>query len=147
MAKQEGYVYFLATVDWQFTKIGRAGNLDSRIKTLKIQLPFKADLVHAVRSDDCAWLESMLHRDWAQFRRNGEWFYTGSETMFRSYFRLWLGRDYWDRELQNNYEQSLKDATLYDEIQQYLGTADFAISQMEEIADRKAYVEWMWGNG
>lgn len=95
---RDGYVYFLVAGD--YTKIGRTSNLTNRIRTLNIQLPFKAELIHAIRTDDPGWLESLLHREFCRWRRNGEWFFTGGDRMRTGLLGRWIKTDYWDSELQ-----------------------------------------------
>lgn len=68
-----GFVYFLATKDG-FCKIGRTNRLSRRIRNLNIQLPFKVELVHAIITDDPAWVERHYHSKFEKKRANGEWF-------------------------------------------------------------------------
>lgn len=67
-----GYVYFLRS--GPYVKIGKTTNLDERIKTLRIQLPFEVELVHAVECRDHHEVESSFHEMFKDHRVNGEWF-------------------------------------------------------------------------
>jgi hypothetical protein len=83
-ARPDGFVYVLAA--GEFYKIGRAKRLDSRIKTLKIQLPFGLALLNAFPCEDYVLTERSLHDHLARYRVNGEWFRLPDESA------EWLGR-------------------------------------------------------
>lgn len=68
----DGYVYVLAA--GPHYKIGRATNIDRRLKQLKIQLPFEAKLIHSIRCENHAESERYWHERLHQYRCNGEWF-------------------------------------------------------------------------
>lgn len=67
-----GYVYFLRGEG--FCKIGKTTQLDQRLKTLVIQLPFKVDLFHAIPTATPTSLEKQFHERFKDKRANGEWF-------------------------------------------------------------------------
>lgn len=67
-----GYVYFLRGDG--YCKIGQTTSLQQRLNTLKIQLPFKVDLFHAIPTATPVSLEQQFHKKFADKRANGEWF-------------------------------------------------------------------------
>jgi hypothetical protein len=103
---RDGFVYFLATDDWQYLKIGKATNLEKRVGTLKIQLPFPVTLVHAIATNDTSWLESFFHRAYKMLRRNGEWFHIRNQYTFNAFFGAWLERKYWDEQKQLEFSET-----------------------------------------
>ncbi len=70
--RPDGHVYVLGAPD--FYKIGRAKNVDDRLKQLAIQLPWKVEVAHTIPCEDYAAAERELHRRYADRRANGEWF-------------------------------------------------------------------------
>lgn len=69
---ESGYVYVLES--GPFFKIGRAQDLDRRVKQLKIQLPFPVTVAHTVRTNDAIAAELFFHEIFRGKRVNGEWF-------------------------------------------------------------------------
>ena len=68
----DGYIYVLRAGDYY--KIGRAKNPDSRIRQLKIQLPFPVEVVYLFACEDYVAAEAYYHWLFASERVNGEWF-------------------------------------------------------------------------
>lgn len=69
---KEGFVYLLKGKNYY--KIGKTKSLAKRTKTLKIQLPFQCQLVHAIKSNNIDSLEYFWHKRFEDKRKNGEWF-------------------------------------------------------------------------
>lgn len=80
-----GYVYFLRGDG--YCKIGQTTNLEQRLNTLKIQLPFKVDLFHAIPTATPSVLEKQFHARFKDKRANGEWFKLESEDF--EYIKTW----------------------------------------------------------
>lgn len=93
----DGYVYLLGAPD--FYKIGRAKNVDSRVKQLGIQLPWEIDLVHTIPCEDYISAERKLHRKFSDRRANGEWFMLTPDDVkwIKSIYRMYReGLEVWD---------------------------------------------------
>ena len=68
----EGVVYLLKA-DRHY-KIGKTNSFERRYKQIKLQLPFDAEEVHQIRTNNINKLESHWHRRFRNKRKNGEWF-------------------------------------------------------------------------
>jgi hypothetical protein len=71
--KRPGYIYLLRAADGH-CKIGRAGNVESRVRLIGTDIPYKVETVHTFPVDDSCAVELELHKRFADKRANGEWF-------------------------------------------------------------------------
>lgn len=69
------YVYIIQETDFShFCKIGRSSNLSGRLYNFGVKLPFNHNLIHIIECEYGSITESVLHRYFADKRKNGEWF-------------------------------------------------------------------------
>lgn len=75
-----GYVYILRSSDNCY-KIGRAQDVQNRMRNIAGSVPFKVELVHAIKTSNMVRLEIGFHRAYeaAGKRLNGEWFRLNDE--------------------------------------------------------------------
>ena len=72
--KSDGYVYFIKEFHSNTYKIGKAKNLENRLKIFEVKLPFEWELVHSIKSDDYSLDEKLAHLFFKKKRVRGEWF-------------------------------------------------------------------------
>lgn len=67
-----GYVYLIRSGD--FIKIGKSKNVDNRLTQISPKTPMPVTLLHSIACEDMSQVEAALHRRFAHYRTNGEWF-------------------------------------------------------------------------
>lgn len=79
-ATRKGFVYILAVINTPgLYKIGRTYNLNDRLHTFEVKLPFEVRYEYTIATDDMPALESNLHRKFAKQRNGGEFFNLSAE--------------------------------------------------------------------
>ena len=77
LAHQAHFVYFILNKDSNAIKIGRAQDLEKRMKALQISSPAKLKLIKSVQVEggkEAHELERALHQQFSEIRLAGEWF-------------------------------------------------------------------------
>lgn len=101
--KEAGWIYLLSDQLGHY-KIGRTSNLNSRIKQLGTQPPFKIKLLCAFRAVNMSYFEEYLHENYEEYRMNGEWFSLSDEQV-QNFIAKYGGNNYLT-------EDSLSDSPL-----------------------------------
>lgn len=71
----EGYVYLIHEYHKYSYKIGKAKNVENRLRIFNVKLPFEWDLVHTIPSKDYHATEKLLHEAFKAKRiKDTEWF-------------------------------------------------------------------------
>ena len=60
-------------------KIGRTNNMKRRNREIQLQLPYEAELIHRITTDDPIGIEKYWHDRFSEKRLNGEWFKLNSK--------------------------------------------------------------------
>ena len=68
------FVYIINVVGTNKYKIGRSNDINRRLRQLQTGSPDKLTLYDIFTCADCSTLEPMIHKTFAKFRLNGEWF-------------------------------------------------------------------------
>lgn len=69
------YVYVIQDIDVTgYCKIGRTATVYKRIHDIGVKMPFRTQVVHVIRCEDMNAVETVLHRVFAEYRIDGEWF-------------------------------------------------------------------------
>ena len=72
---KKGFVYFLKPVsEPKPIKIGRARDINRRIKQLQTSLPYDLELIGSIEDCDCLELERKIHKENKEQRINREWY-------------------------------------------------------------------------
>jgi hypothetical protein len=70
-----GYVYLIGSSKHRWYKIGKTANAEVRVKELRLLLPFRLELVATWQVEHNGHLERWLHKEYKDYRINGEWFF------------------------------------------------------------------------
>lgn len=73
-----GYIYLMKSENGLY-KIGRALNIENRLKGLNREIPIKVEIIHYYRADDYTGEEIRLHKLYADQRVKYEWFALNDE--------------------------------------------------------------------
>lgn len=73
-APVNGWVYFLLGEDTGRYKIGRAKDVEKRLKELRTGASEQVDIYGVIPAKDPVAMERALHRRFAKYRIHGEWF-------------------------------------------------------------------------
>jgi hypothetical protein len=97
---RSGYVYILKAHKpfEECYKIGRTGKLSNRLREFGVRLPYKVDLVCALKTHNMYGLEASLHERFAHRRLEGEWFQLTAEEVaeIRTFMLYRQAYDLWD---------------------------------------------------
>ena len=75
LSSPAGYIYIIQDIDISKQyKIGRTNHPRARMNRFGVELPFKTKVIHVLQTDNAILAEKQLHKKYAQFRTNGEWF-------------------------------------------------------------------------
>ncbi|WP_216596322.1 GIY-YIG nuclease family protein [Allocoleopsis franciscana] len=77
LAHQAHFIYFILNEDSKAIKIGRAKNLENRIKSLQTSSPTQLKLIKSIQvesGEKAQQLEQSLHKKFQEIRLAGEWF-------------------------------------------------------------------------
>lgn len=69
-----GFVYLVRSISGHY-KIGRSRDIEDRVRTFSVKLPFEVSLDHVIECDDYFAAETSLHRRYADKRVNGSEFF------------------------------------------------------------------------
>ena len=70
--KKNGYIYVVKI--GEYVKVGRAKNLDNRLKVYKSFPPFAYELLLSKKVEDCYFFERAIQKCLLEYQIKGEWF-------------------------------------------------------------------------
>lgn len=70
----KGFVYFIQEDFSDRVKIGKTENLEQRMETFGVKLPFQIKLIHSIVSENHNYTEKLFHIHFSDRHTNGEWF-------------------------------------------------------------------------
>ncbi|MCU7667278.1 GIY-YIG nuclease family protein [Bacillus thuringiensis] len=73
-SSERGYVYFIKEDYAGRIKIGKTKDINQRLDTFNVKLPFHVDLLHVIESNNYHYTEKLFHILFQAKRVNGEWF-------------------------------------------------------------------------
>ena len=76
-----GYVYLIGSKRFGWYKIGKSRTAKVRLETIGILLPFKVDIYALWMCELPTLLESAMHKKYAKYHINGEWFSFDCQTL------------------------------------------------------------------
>ena len=76
-----GFVYFVRVAGSELVKIGKAGNVAARLRTLQAGAPEPLESLHTVEATCQTGAETYFHRRFAAQRVRGEWFSLTAEDL------------------------------------------------------------------
>lgn len=128
-----GFIYVIGCAEGYY-KIGRCRYINQRVKQLRIQLPFKIELVHMLFVSFPAYEERCIHEFFRERRVNGEWFrldekdleYIAKVLVFQSDMRLIL--EYRRFHNYGNTQALAGVVDLYNRLPNHLLPVDIAVS-------------------
>jgi predicted transcriptional regulator len=73
--KRDGYVYFIKEFHTNTYKIGKAKNIENRLRMFNVKLPFEWEMVHHIETSDYSLAEKLIHKMYDNKRiERTEWF-------------------------------------------------------------------------
>ena len=70
--KYDSYVYFIQDKMSNMIKIGKANDVEKRLKQLQTSCPYELELLSYIPGDES--LEKDIHKKFSEYRHRGEWF-------------------------------------------------------------------------
>lgn len=81
--RKNGHVYFLKDQNINLVKIGRTSQLDRRKRHLEQEYNTTLELIHCIETTNTIKLEKEVHRLYADYRFEGEWFRISEQDLDR----------------------------------------------------------------
>jgi hypothetical protein len=141
-----GYVYFIKGTHKgeEKYKIGKAMDLESRMRSFEVIIPFDIDVIYAVRVKNPLKLESLLHQTYSEKRVQGEWFdFTKDEIILVVFLMKMLSNilenfaTEW--KLQKEKESKLNDDDYIDYLESILVMNNVAFNDKKRLKSGKTF--------